>query len=673
MAGSATITGTQNYIMGIGHPKTEATTEAPPAVFATDLLTGGILGLVGASGQNALPFVGSISTTVSLAAATANTAVLQAALNAGGLVQVQSAGTYYINDALTIYGNTKLTLGPSVVFKSWAGVNKNILVNAGYLRATSAATVTWSAGYTVSVAWTAHGRSVGDFVSVAGLSTSEYVGVFPVTAVADANNLTLMLYRIPAAVPTGTAAVKVADVNIEIDGFQYDYNYTGGNNDSAQVQTRIGVILGYLANSSVKNLYGVDVNKYVLCVGAASNVIVENIDFANTQSDGVKVYGPVYGVNVSNIYGTPKDDTFSFQTREPDAFVGYRFTEGDVLSSTVSKVGGYSSGSGTVVLYGSPNQFMDDVKVSDVSGNAVAATVAVTGSTGYVGQFGKIEIGGLSGTAARAVSMAYINFEDIKVDGQRVVFSSHGITVNVGGSVTGKRLKCSRVHHLTDATTKYSVNMNNITLEHLIVEELINGSAIAGSYPVQMASGAIDTISFLNNTLRSSQRGFDINSGAVRKINAYGNTMNGTGDQLMNIGASVTGTPLITLTSNETDSAAVISANAACEIALSGNRFASNSNGVVRITGSISVQIRSDGTNQFKNAAHVVVVSGTPTILIYGWDIGVDPIALTGLATTNGQYLLSTQATIEGGPTVRTAAGWVAIGTGAAGVNTVIT
>lgn len=35
MAGSATITGTQNYIFGIGHPKTEATTEAPPLVYET--------------------------------------------------------------------------------------------------------------------------------------------------------------------------------------------------------------------------------------------------------------------------------------------------------------------------------------------------------------------------------------------------------------------------------------------------------------------------------------------------------------------------------------------------------------------------------------------------------------------------------------------------------------
>ncbi len=42
MAGSATITGTQNYVMGIGHPKTETTTEAPPAMVVTDPLTGEI-------------------------------------------------------------------------------------------------------------------------------------------------------------------------------------------------------------------------------------------------------------------------------------------------------------------------------------------------------------------------------------------------------------------------------------------------------------------------------------------------------------------------------------------------------------------------------------------------------------------------------------------------------
>lgn len=42
MSGSATITGKQNYVLGIGHPKAEAESESPPASFVTDPETGEI-------------------------------------------------------------------------------------------------------------------------------------------------------------------------------------------------------------------------------------------------------------------------------------------------------------------------------------------------------------------------------------------------------------------------------------------------------------------------------------------------------------------------------------------------------------------------------------------------------------------------------------------------------
>ena len=59
---------------------------------------------------------------------------------------------------------------------------------------------------------------------------------------------------------------------------------------------------------------------------------------------------------------------------------------------------------------------------------------------------------------------------------------------------------------------------------------------------------------------------------------------------------------------------------------------------------------------------------------LYGNDIALDPIAVSAnIHSANGQYITSTQATIEGGPAVKSAAGWVALGTGAAGINTVIT
>lgn len=50
MAGSATITGRQHYILGIGHPVTESETEAPPAVYSIDPTTGAVTGLVGPDG-----------------------------------------------------------------------------------------------------------------------------------------------------------------------------------------------------------------------------------------------------------------------------------------------------------------------------------------------------------------------------------------------------------------------------------------------------------------------------------------------------------------------------------------------------------------------------------------------------------------------------------------------
>ena len=50
MAGAADITGRQNYVLGIGHPKTRTTTEAPPAMVVSDPLTGGVSGFVDPNG-----------------------------------------------------------------------------------------------------------------------------------------------------------------------------------------------------------------------------------------------------------------------------------------------------------------------------------------------------------------------------------------------------------------------------------------------------------------------------------------------------------------------------------------------------------------------------------------------------------------------------------------------
>ena len=57
MAGSATITGKQYYVAGIGHPISEPTGESPPAMLVTDS-TGKTVGLVGGDGSQVLQQLG---------------------------------------------------------------------------------------------------------------------------------------------------------------------------------------------------------------------------------------------------------------------------------------------------------------------------------------------------------------------------------------------------------------------------------------------------------------------------------------------------------------------------------------------------------------------------------------------------------------------------------------
>jgi len=87
----------------------------------------------------------------------------------------------------------------------------------------------------------------------------------------------------------------------------------------------------------------------------------------------------------------------------------------------------------------------------------------------------------------------------------------------------------------------------------------------------------------------------------------------------------------------------------------------------------VTLSIRSDGSNFLASGSWVVVPSGTPVLTVYGWDIAIDPITLTGLATTLGQFFYSTQAGAEGGPSVRSNAGWYCLAGGAAGANQNIT
>ena len=79
------------------------------------------------------------------------------------------------------------------------------------------------------------------------------------------------------------------------------------------------------------------------------------------------------------------------------------------------------------------------------------------------------------------------------------------------------------------------------------------------------------------------------------------------------------------------------------------------------------------GGNQWLSGAPLQATLGT--VAVYGWDIPLDPAGVTNLATTNGQFCTSTNATAnKQGPAVRAFSinAWYALATGVAGVNTAI-
>lgn len=373
---------TANYATG-----TLPTDQDLVPIFGQTNSAGQVTSLVSGDGSVLIPVVGGLSTEVTAAAASANVTKLQAALTAGGLVQVLAPGTYYQNAALVIGSNTRLVLSPGVTFKQLDESDDNLLVTDAYAQAWTAVTLSWSSGTEVTVTWTAHGMSEGDYVwldnsSTASAEQSKFKGVFGVATAADANTLTVHVDRLPSTAPTGSWQAKRATVNAHVSGGIWDYN-NAGNADSANQQKHAFMVAG-TANSSVYGVKIANCLKYGVLTCASrglriTDVTVTYTSSAASTSDSIKVYGPDYGTVVDGVYGAPHDDCVSVQTKEPAAFLGYMPAFGDCIGTTLRNINS-TSATGTVsgaVIYCSTNEYMGGITVDGVHGRYAAQAVRV--------------------------------------------------------------------------------------------------------------------------------------------------------------------------------------------------------------------------------------------------------------------------------------------------------
>jgi hypothetical protein len=332
---------------------------------------------------------------------TANTAQIQAMLDVGGEL-IFSGAQVVVNKRLVIGARTTVK---NLNIKQAAGTNTNMLVNAAYLAAPTNITLAWTAGRKATVTMAGHGLKVGETVSIYDVSPSQFIGVFNIHTVTDANTFIVALERLPAAVPTalnGSVKLKVADEEITLENCTFDYNLAENAAPPTGMDSH-AVVIGHFHNLKVDCISN-NALKYAFNIGAGLGYDV-NVRSYGTGSDLLKIYGPAFH-GKAYVSGRCGDDGISVQTREPNAFASYRWTYGDILGAEL--YADIVTNQSICAAYLSVNEYADDVKFNRVSGlcDGIAAKIVgdIDVANDTAGNFGRISFSNITATGLSNVN-----------------------------------------------------------------------------------------------------------------------------------------------------------------------------------------------------------------------------------------------------------------------------
>lgn len=559
--------------------------------------------------------------------AASNTSRIQALLNAGGDLAIIGSGDIYINNTLVISGRTKLSVPSDLKLKQLSGTNKKLLTNAAVNAAFATVAVSWMAGVSASVAWTAHGLSKGDMVwlrGVAGTAQSQYSGVFQVTAITDANNFVVRLRRRPTAAPAGTFECKRCDVDITIEGGIWDYNVA--ENSAATGLETMGMVFGAVHGLNLSNFEGRNCRKYVVCLGAVSDFRLIGMHSPSTGSDGVKVYGPAFDGVVDGLTGYFNDDVCSIQPQEAAPYAQYDFTGGgDTINVVMRNINALSENASLAVLYGATNQFADNILIENIAGKSSSSAVRLTNGSGF------------NGCLIGQVDVKNIEWQDDR----------NGALITVSGSQSFRALNIAGI--LSDP----AIAMPSFTSEIIFVGSGVSGHMFrvsgirtflgVGATALTLSAAGFSEIVFENNSIMGSSSGTAISitgAGAgARKLDFRNNRIASISQGIV-VASTAAATSHFIFEANDANcSSALVNPSVACKISLRDNRLSTMGNGVVRASGAVAISVFSDG-NSLESGSWLTI-SGGSLVSVFGNDFQAD---VTAIQRTNGSFLFNTNA-----------------------------
>ena len=330
-------------------------------------------------------------------AAESNTNLIQAAIDRGGKVVIPvGTGTVYHSSRLVIGDDADIDF-QGAQLKRTSESFPNSIVTKAYVDAPASVTVSWSSGRTATIGWAAHGKNVGDYVSISGApigtgTPSVFQGIFRIASVVDANNLTITLYRKPRASPTGTWFARSPTNNFKIRNLVLEFN----TESSASNMGTHAIILAHAMNFKVECPAFANVLKYCIFAYSVYGGRIENV-YAETLSDGVHIFGPARNVVVDGISGKFSDDLMAVSSRD---LTGNWV---DVSGGDIVGVRGFNlSGSSTTALaqvYSHVGYLIDDLEYANVTGDCLNSAVNIFGDQTDGGSITKLTLSGISSPA----------------------------------------------------------------------------------------------------------------------------------------------------------------------------------------------------------------------------------------------------------------------------------
>jgi len=467
-----------------------------------------------------------LSTANTAAAATTNVTAIQAALTAGGLVQITTPGTYYINATLVCYRDTEIYLGPGVVVRQYAGTNKSMLRNSQYATAnvTAGSTITTattglSGNLLATVTCAGLGVVAGDYVFITGDTSGgvggTYNGLHLVDGYADPTLTFKVKGTTTLSASSGTVKIVKADGNITLRGpGVWDYNNV--NNPGASGNDLHMIIFNQCGKIRLLNCEFRNSAKYCFYAGSYDGIRADGTNLL-TGSDGLHFLGPGYNTQVNGMQGESGDDIVAFTTANGTEYSSYDLTncDGNFYNIEINNIQELQGTNHRAVLieavegYGFYGVKIDGVQCLHTGYIAVMMTARNTYS-GFINDIDIKNVSGGYGIAAIAPVLVagpsasgLLTVGTVSINGVYPSSPNSGAAmISSTGRVTGNQLKIfNLVQRPLSLKSGIVVTGANVTWNQIIVEKS-RGDFDATNAAVNLQLGQFESGTFKHIVMR---------------------------------------------------------------------------------------------------------------------------------------------------------------------------